>query len=146
MTQCVDPEDYYDPEDDEDSPLETHTITSALSSMELVNVFMCHYHRVFNRPGSMFSELKHGEEDETTLAMEMLYEEMHKFKIAEFEDRDVIYDPADVDAEQCDELYVLVIDDRQEKACKRLVPLLKYVATLQWMTIDWHIVPLITDN
>lgn len=146
MSHNIDPSDYYDPEDEEDSPLDSHTITTALDSMELMNVFMCHFRRVFNRPGSMLSELRHEEEDDTTRAMEMLYEEMHKFKTAECEDRDVIYDPADVDASQCDELYVLVIDNRQEKACKRLVPLLKYVTTLQWITIDWHIVPLITDN
>lgn len=113
-----------------------------------MNVFLCYYKQMFDKSKevNMFSDVDYDNDASTNRCMEMLYDEMFKYQNCEDEEALTILDPSDVNINKCKELYVLVINNKQEKACQMLLPLIKYVSTLDWMNIDWSINPVKTDN
>ncbi len=94
----------------------------------------------------MFSDIDYEKPTSTNRCMEFLYEHMAKYNnCLQDEEKITIVDPEEVDIDSCDELYLLMINDEQKYVCQTLFPLLKYVATLDWLKLKWSINPLKTD-
>lgn len=115
--------------------------------VDLMNVFMCYYKKLFAKTGEhMFSNVNYDEIDSTNRCMELFYEEMFKCQRHPEEEYYEICDAGDLDIAEVEELYTLEIDGVQQKECRGLLPLLKYVATLDWLNINWAVIPLRTDD
>ena len=92
----------------------------------------------------MFHDVDYELDNSTNRCMEFLYAEMHKYEDHEDNDRQdqiTIYDPQPINLDEYDELYVLMIDNKQNKMCHTLLPLIKYVSTLDWLNMTWRIDP-----
>ena len=117
---------------------------------EFMNVFLCYYKQLFHTDPkeNMFSNIEYYKEISTSRSMEFLYSEMTKYKnFASIEDEEkiVLYEPGELNIDECFELYLLMIDDKEVFVCQTLLPLIKYVATLDWLNIKWSINPLKTE-
>ncbi len=115
-------------------------------NVQFLNVFMCYYKHLFNKDNNtnMFHDVDYGLDNSTNRCMEFLYTEMHKYEEHEDNGRDdqiTIYEPCSVNLDEQDELYVLMVDNKQNKMCHTLLPLIKYVSTLDWSNMIWRIDP-----
>lgn len=148
MSKKIDPLDYCDPEDAEGYEVDGDTINKALECMELFNVFLIYYKQLFQKDADehMFTGIKMDEDDSTNRSMELLFEEMHKFKICPFEDKDVLYPPGELNIEDCEELYLLTINNKNAKVCKTIIPILKCISKMDYTVINWSIIPMKTDH
>ncbi len=112
----------------------------------LLNVFTCYFKQLFskNQESTMLDDVDYTKTNSTNKCMEFMYEEMFKFNKSLDIDKDILYHPDDdcVDINQCNELYVIYIDSEPKYTCKYLLPLMQYVGTLHWTTIDWSIIKL----
>lgn len=115
-------------------------------NVNFFNVFMCYYKNLFGKEKNinMFHDIDYSKDNSTNRCMEFFYSELHKYQEHENNGREeeiTIYEPDSVDLDKCDELYVLMIDNEQNKMCQTLLPLIKYVSTLDWLTMTWRIDP-----
>lgn len=111
------------------------------------NVFLCYYKRLFqNKPDTnMFSGVDHEDDKSTNRCMELLYDEMYKYREAVKKDKTCadIVDSDSLNIDQCDELYLLIVDDDKEYVCQLLLPLIKFISQLEsWETTSWSIMNL----
>lgn len=110
----------------------------------LLNVFTCYYKQLYqtNQEVHMLDGIDVNKKDSTNRCIELLYEEMYKFRISVEQDKDVLYDPDDdfLDIESCNELYILHIDGDAKFASKYMMPLLRYTSDLDWINIEWSII------
>ena len=116
--------------------------------VDFLNVFICYFRTLFNQKSNMhlFDDIDFNKTDATNRCMEFIYEHVYKFNQMEDKDKADLYEPGDLDINKCQELYVLVLDNKQNKVCKTLAPIIQYVATLDWTQIKWSIHPMKLDN
>lgn len=132
----------------EDNELNTNSpeldITNEDNYVNLLNVYLTYYKTLFNKnkSESLLDDINHDKINSTNRGIEFLYGEMAKMK--EDNDKDIIYKPGELKLEECEELYVLLIDNKQVYTCQLLLPLISYVSTLDWININWSIDPLKT--
>ena len=110
----------------------------------LLNIFTCYFKQLFskNQESTMLDDVDYTKTDSTNKCMEFMYEEMFKFNKSLDLDKDILYHPDDecLDINKCTELYVLYVDSEPKYTCKYLLPLMQYIGTLRWTTIDWSII------
>ena len=111
------------------------------SYVEIVNVFLMYYQKLYNKTENLFQDVNVEEVESTNRSLELLYEFMTTQKENEKKDPALveIYNPDDIDLKKYDEMHGLLIDGNIEKVSPTIMSLLQYVATLDWCTIDWKI-------
>lgn len=131
----------YIPADEENTEFGNYTI--------VLNIFLCYFKQLYSREQkeTMFDHIDYKQENSTNRCMESMYEEILKFNISKDDDKDILYNPNDssienIDIDKCDELYSLYIKDEPKHVCKYLMPLVKYISTLNWASIEWAIIKL----
>jgi len=147
MSEYVDLDniDSLDPIDEENS--EENDKVNKETGIHFLNVFMCYFKKLFNREQdqNMFNNINYTKFNSTNRPMELLFEEVQKFNVAEknYPMKIKIFDPHQIDINKCQELYILVIDNKQYKVCQTLIPLLYFVSELEWTKINWRIDPVL---
>jgi hypothetical protein len=106
--------------------------------MAILNVFTCYYRHLFGKDvkTTMFDGADPSKHDSTSRCMELFSEHQEKYNTTE---NYIFGDLEDIDIEEYEEMYVLVIDNVQFKACNLLFPLIEYVSKLDWPTMNWCI-------
>ena len=140
-------------EDGDEAEDKTPVVTPQKAALieDIMNVFTVYHQQWYNqeKATNMFTGVDYSKKNSTTLMMESLYNEMHKYKEAESNPRLItIYDPDDMSMEEksrLDEMYLLDIDSVATKFSPRLFPLVSYVATLDWRNLRWRITPIRRD-
>ena len=132
----VDINDYEKANDDEDY----------IIFVDLLNVYNCYYKQLHQKKqeSTLFEDVNMESDDSTNKCLEFLYEEMFKYKKSLVADKDFLYDPSDseVDINKWEEMYALYIEEEHKYVCKYILPLLHYVASLDWTLLNWNIRPL----
>ncbi len=111
---------------------------------KIINIFHIYYKKLFNEKENvtLFEGIKDLDK-ETNREMELFYEMMEEFELhANDDDYQTIYKPEFYDMNDKayrGELYALHIDGHMEFVCRLLMPLIKYVARLEWNVINWNI-------
>ena len=112
--------------------------------VSLINVFQVYYRNLFNKKENetLFEDINYKDPKSTNRSMELLYDEMYKYKINQ--DNPELITVYDIDqfnkkAEDCEELYILMIDNKENKICETLFPLISYMSRLEWTNINWSI-------
>lgn len=119
------------------------------TDLNFLNIYMCYYKQRYFKSQSetMFTNIEYDKNDSTNKCMELLYDEMRKFDNSKMDDKDILYDPdSDIDIKEFDELYALYIDNEPIYMCRYLLPILKKLATMDWISIKWSIIPLKTEK
>lgn len=112
---------------------------------DLTNVFLCYYKQLFNKSTETtgFHDIDPTDNESTNRFMELFYEAIHKYKTNKQSAKSTVYDAKhmdQIDIEKCDELYILVIDNKYNKACELLLPLIIHVSKMDnWGAIEWSI-------
>lgn len=122
-----------------------HQSNNPYSGISFLNVFLCYYKKLFNKEQntSMFHDIDNSHINSTNRCMELLYEEIYKFKSTDDENLLSLYEPDGIDINECKELYVLTIDNKYNKVCQYILPLIKYVSDMDnWQDINWSIIQL----
>ena len=115
---------------------------------ELYNVYVLYYHRRYKTEKDLvFKELNDIDyKRQHTYDSDFMYEfieEIQEYKKnKDNSDMVGVFNPNDIDVDG--NIYELLIDFNQHKICKTLIPLLKYILTLEnWETIKWKIEKLV---
>ena len=115
---------------------------------ELYNVYVLYYRRRYKTEKDfVFKELNDIDyKRQHTYDSDFMYEfieEIQEYKKnKDNSDMVSVFDPNDIDVDG--DIYELLIDFNQHKICKTLIPLLKYILTLDnWETINWKIEKLV---
>ena len=116
--------------------------------INIMNIFTIYYKQLFNKEkeSHMFEEINYEKENSTNRCMELLFEEIVKYNKCEDQNITKLYNEEELDIEKCPELYALLIDNKVEKVCQLLIPLIVYLAGMEWTNIDWSIHPIKTIN
>lgn len=114
-----------------------------LSIINLLNIYICYFKQLhtYKQSDHMFINVDPSKEDSTNKCMEQLYEEIYKFSQSADSDKDILFAPNDIDIDASEELYILYIDSNPIYCSKYLIMILKYLGTLDWMNINFTIVP-----
>lgn len=114
-----------------------------------LNVFLCYFKNLFaeNKDAHMFTGIDYNKNESTTRCLEFIYNELYKYQEVENQDptRTKLLPISKVDLDKFEELYILLINGEQKYMCEFLVPIIEYVATLDWTNIKWSIMPLKTE-
>jgi len=112
---------------------------------DFINVFLCYYKKIFNKKSNItgFDGIDFSKDNSTNKWMELFMEHIQKYKNATG-DLATIYpiSTTEINIDDCEELYLLDIENRDKKICKLLVPLMKYLADNDWTNVRWDIIPL----
>lgn len=113
---------------------------------DLFNVFTCYYKQLYQvkQEASMLDGTDADKNDSTNRCIELFYEEIHKFRISDDPNKDVVYSPddEDIDYDNSNEIFVVHMNSEPTYATKYMLPLLRYISELNWLEIDWSIVKL----
>lgn len=113
--------------------------------VDLLNVYTCYYKQLHEKKqdATLFDNIDYEKEESTNKSLEFLYEEMFKLKNSNEIDKDLLYEPNDieVDINKWNEMYALYINDEQKYVCKFLLPLLNYISKSDWTKLNWNIKP-----
>lgn len=112
--------------------------------LDILNVYLAYYKNLYHKPKheNMFFSTDPNIIDSTNKCMETFYDELNSYKISNEPDKNVLYDPNDIQIDMCKSLYLLMINNEQKFACKYLLPIFKYITTIEWSKTDWSIIPL----
>ena len=112
--------------------------------IDLMNIFLVYFKKMFERQekANMFDHIDYEKDNSTNKCLEMIYEEMLKYNNSKYDDKDVLYLPQDIDIKKFTELYCLYVENEQKYCSRSLLVLLKYTTSLNWVNINWSIVPL----
>ena len=135
--------DDYDDCDDNDKIYDENGI-------DLLNIFLCYYRQLFQKNCvNMFTGIDYDKGGSTNRCMELLYEHVQKYKEAEKSnniEKIELFNVEDLDIDKCEELYQLNIDNKPKKISQLLLPIMLYLTTIDWTTINWSIVPIKTNH
>jgi hypothetical protein len=130
----------------------TDDMRKSQNGIHFLNVFLCYYKQLFNKDSNvnMFHNVDNSEDlNSTNRCMEMLFDEMEKYKLREENDELIMLsnpedlNPDEIKIDECDELYVLTINNKEDKICQTLLPLLMYISSMdEWEKINWCVNPL----
>lgn len=111
------------------------------SYVDILNVFLMYYQKLYNKTESLFQDVNNEEEESTNRSLELLYEFITTHKENEKKDPSLIevYKPDDVDLKKYDTMYGLLINSDIEKVSPSILSLLGYVSTIDWCNVDWKI-------
>jgi hypothetical protein len=115
--------------------------------INMLNIYICYFKQLHDRreKDTMFEHVDYGKEDSTNKCMELFYGEILKYKVSEEEDKGTLYGPdSELQIDKCNELYSLYINYEPKYVCKYLIPIISHIATLDWTTISWSIIPVKT--
>jgi hypothetical protein len=128
---------------DDYTPEEYEEICDNESKVNFLNCFLCYYKNLFNtkKETTMFDDIDYTKENSTNRQMEFIFNELEKFADAQEHtpEKTTLMDIKEINLDSVDELYVLVINNKQEKMCQLLVPLIEYIAEKEWLEVDWSI-------
>lgn len=116
--------------------------------LNFLNIYLWYFKHLFNQKKSMhmFEGINYEKDDSTNRCLELLYEEVEKYKEAKDDITKItLYNPDEININNCQELYVLIINNEHKKVCQTLIPLIRYLATDEtnkWTEMNWMIVPL----
>jgi len=112
---------------------------------DFINVFLSYYKKLFNKKENAtgFDGINFSKDNSTNKWMELFMEHIQKYKNANG-NLATIYpmSTTEIDINDCEELYLLDIDNEDKKICKLLIPLIKYLADKDWTNLQWTIIPL----
>lgn len=113
--------------------------------VDILNIFNCYYKQLNEKKqnATLFDNIDYEKEESTNKCLEFLYQEILKYNSSNDENKDLLYevDDKEINIDQWDEMYVLYIDNEQKYTSKFLLPLLQYVATIEWTKTNWNIKP-----
>lgn len=112
--------------------------------VELLNIYLCYYKKLYktNPNNHMFENINFDHDDSTNRCLENLYSEIQKFKNSTNPNSNILFEPSDIDIKNHKELYALYIDEKIIYIALYLLPLLKYISTIEWQTKNWNIIPI----
>jgi len=92
---------------------EIDTEENQLSLLNLLNIYTCYFKQVYekNRDTTMFENINTDDINSTNQCLELLYEEINKFKNSQDENKNYLYDPNDDILDPEKELYTLCINN-----------------------------------
>lgn len=112
---------------------------------DILNIYIKYFNTYYSKNDNLFSDIDNNDITSTNIQLEKLYEHIHICKNAtELEKK--IMNPSDVNINDIDELYTLVIDGSILKVCRILFPILEYIATnINWSKDNWKILHYISS-
>ncbi len=117
--------------------------------VDIINAFQIYYKKLFNKKqtDNMFSELNENDPLATNRQMEFLYEHIYKYKENEKQNNNknnLLNEEDEINLEDYDEFFALVIDGEIIKLSSSLFSLMNYLVRLQdnWYEIHWSIMNL----
>lgn len=130
--ESINLDDYYIPPSESDE------------NLDILNIFIIYYKKLYNTEPNyhLFQDINFEESNSTNRSLELLYSEILKYKNSKNPDKDILYNPADIDISKYPELFILKIQDENKYISKYLFPILKYIASLDWKIINWNIIPI----
>ena len=108
--------------------------------IDATNAFLEYYKKTYHLMNiNVFEGVDYSEDTSTNKCMELMYECIFKYR-----DKDVELElPEDIDISKHDELYTLIIDNKQQLACPSLWHLIMYlVDNYDYLDINWEIASL----
>ena len=116
------------------------------SDINIINILSHYYKQIHNTDDNvtMFDGLVNTEDSTATnKMMEFVYGEIFRYNRSNIKDKDILYDPDDnIDIDSYKELYCLMIEDEPKFVCQYILPITMYLATQDWVNIDWIIIDL----
>ena len=111
---------------------------------EFLNAWLMYYRKILNKEENinMFHDIKYKEKKETNRCMEMLYEEVIKYREKQEKKEIEIIEEEDYEEEEydeMDEIYILTIGIKEKKICESIIPLIKYISEREWEKEKWSI-------
>ena len=111
------------------------------SDVSFINVTVCHYKRLFNKTTVNFEDIVSEDSIHNFIMREL--KKMEKTEDSE-PDLCTIYNIDGIDIDECEEFYILEYKEEENmtmfKICKTLLPLLKYISTLDWTNHEWTVI------
>lgn len=107
----------------------------------IINILTLHYKKTFNvtKNVTLFDGIKDVDKD-TNKCMEFVYGEIFRYNESVINDKDVLYNlDDDIDLELHKEFYCLMINGDPIFMSPFILPLVSYLATLDWVDMDWEI-------
>ena len=109
--------------------------------VKLMNIFIKHYNTINHININMFDGIK--EYEDTNNIMEEFMAHIDEFKTSD-ENTKKIYGIKEINIENFDQLYGLMIDDDVICVCEILIPLIKHIAdNLNFVEVNWKIKPMV---
>jgi len=120
-----------------------------INYIDVLNIFFFYFKKKIQKKKNynMFDDIDYNKIESTNRCLEFMYEHIEKYKSNQ--DNMYIcrlYNPDELDISECEELYVLIIDDKQNKVCQLLYPIIVFLAEQDWTNIKWSINPIKTDT
>jgi len=107
---------------------------------DIINIFVKHYNNTNDTHINMFSGLD--SICDTNAIMEELLEHIEQYKNSPPECYR-LFGFDEIDINDYEQLFGIIIDDNMLCVCELMIPLLKYIAqNIDWNNTDWKIIPI----
>jgi len=116
--------------------------------VNMINVFIMYYQQLYKKKESMFENVDMKNDISTNRQMELLYEYVKEYNDNQKMNPELadIYDIDDINQDEYEILYLLLINDTITKISPCMLSLLYYISDMEnWQTINWKITT-ITKN
>jgi hypothetical protein len=114
--------------------------------VNVINIFTCYYKQTFNinQKITIFDDIPFDDKTATNKCMEFIFGEIYRYEKSNIFDKDVLYNPDDdINMETYKELYCLMIDSEPVYISPFVLPLISYLANMEWININWSIIDIL---
>ncbi|CAH6421777.1 Hypothetical protein KVN_LOCUS463 [uncultured virus] len=114
-------------------------------SINLLNIYLCYFKNLHNcKPDQhMFTNVDSFKKESTNKCIELFYDEISKYKqFLDQPEKIKLCEPDCFDINEVEELYLLLLNYEPYKVCQTIFPILNYLSTLDWVNIEWSVIPL----
>ena len=141
----LNPESESNSDSDLDNITDETLIREDENGIVFLNIFLIYYRQLFNKKDTnIFNEVNYDNTLSTNRYMEYMYEHICKYnENINNEDKIKVYSLAtDVNINECEELYQLIINNKESLYCRYIVPLIYELSDMDWLNIKWDIISL----
>ncbi len=118
--------------------------------VDILNVFQTYYKNLYRKheDETLFDGINYDDLTSTNRSMELLYDYIYEYRSNKMKDTKLtnLYDETELNMNDYEELYGLIIDGTIKKISPSFLALLIYLVQLEWNDIDWKISKLKDKN
>lgn len=118
--------------------------------VDILNAFQTYYKNLYRKQEdeTLFDGVNYDDLTSTNRSMELLYDYIYEYRSNKMKDTKLtnLYDQTELNMNDYEELYGLIIDGTIKKISPSFLALLIYLVQLEWNDIDWKISKLKDKN